>query len=395
MVKTRSLILQPDGSLYVRRDDSMKAVGIIAEYNPFHNGHKYQIEQARQATNADIVIVIMSGNWVQRGQPAIVDKWTRAQMALANGADMVIELPVQCVVQPADIFAKHAVNILASLKCEWLSFGSEHPDINFNQLANLDLKQIKIDQNYTKSYAELIRDALIDSTGEDVSAPNDVLALNYAIANLKNSHQMKLVPIKRNGANHHDHDLNNNGTIASASSIRAAIMDESNQLSQYLPNNTDVDVLKNHVNWEDFWPLLRYKIETSSIDELNHIYQMTEGLEYRLKKYIYDARSFDEFIRLVKSKRYTYARLQRLFVYTLLNWRKSDDLSQEYVRILGFNKSGRAYLNDIKKKIEIPVITKINKELSEAQLNFDVVSGRVYENINHFPQDAGKIPLIY
>ncbi len=373
----------------------MKAVGIIAEYNPFHNGHKYQIEQARQATNADIVIVIMSGNWVQRGQPAIVDKWTRAQMALANGADMVIELPVQCVVQPADIFAKHAVNILASLKCEWLSFGSEHPDINFNQLANLDLKQIKIDQNYTKSYAELIRDALIDSTGEDVSAPNDVLALNYAIANLKNSHQMKLVPIKRNGANHHDHDLNNNGTIASASSIRAAIMDESNQLSQYLPNNTDVDVLKNHVNWEDFWPLLRYKIETSSIDELNHIYQMTEGLEYRLKKYIYDARSFDEFIRLVKSKRYTYARLQRLFVYTLLNWRKSDDLSQEYVRILGFNKSGRAYLNDIKKKIEIPVITKINKELSEAQLNFDVVSGRVYENINHFPQDAGKIPLIY
>ncbi|CAI2591052.1 tRNA(Met) cytidine acetate ligase [Apilactobacillus kunkeei] len=373
----------------------MKAVGIIAEYNPFHNGHKYQIEQARRATNADAVIVIMSGNWVQRGQPAILDKWTRAQMALENGADMVIELPVQCAVQPADIFARHAVNVLANLKCEWLSFGSEHPDINFNKLANIDLKEIIIDQDYTKSYAELIRDALTNETGEDVSAPNDVLALNYAIANLKNNHQMKLVPIKRNGANHHDRDLNNDGSIASASSIRAAIIDNSQELVQYLPDSTDIEAFKNHVDWEDFWPLLKYKIETSSIDELNHIYQMTEGLEYRLKKYIYEAHSFDEFLRLVKSKRYTYARLQRLFVYTLLNWRKSDDLSQEYVRVLGFNKSGRAYLNDIKKQIEIPVITKINKELSGTELNFDVVSGRIYENINHIPQDAGKIPLIY
>ncbi|KOY71173.1 nucleotidyltransferase [Apilactobacillus kunkeei] len=373
----------------------MKAVGIIAEYNPFHNGHKYQIEQARRATNADAVIVIMSGNWVQRGQPAILDKWTRAQMALENGADMVIELPVQCAVQSADIFALHAVNILASLKCEWLSFGSEHPNINFNGLANIDLNETKIDQDYTKSYAELIRDALTNATGEDVSAPNDVLALNYAIANLKNNHQMKLVPIKRNGANHHDHDLNTDVSIASASSIRAAILDNSKELAQYLPDNTDIEVLKKHVAWEDFWPLLKYKIETSSIDELNHIYQMTEGLEYRLKKYIYEAQSFDEFLRLVKSKRYTYARLQRLFVYTLLNWRKSDDLSQEYVRVLGFNKSGRAYLNDIKKQIEMPVITKINKELSESELNFDVVSGRIYENINHIPQDAGKIPLIY
>lgn len=372
----------------------MKAVGIIAEYNPFHNGHKYQINKARQATNADAVIVIMSGNWVQRGQPAILDKWTRTQMALENGADMVIELPVQCAVQTADIFARHAVKILASLKCEWLSFGSEHPNINFNKLSNLDLKETKINHDYTKSYAELIRKALIDVTGEDVSAPNDVLALNYAIANYSNNHQMKLVPIKRNGSSHHDQDLNK-GNIASASSIRAAILDCSKEVFQYIPDNIDTNILKNHVNWEDFWALLKYKIETSSIDELNQIYQMTEGLEYRLKKYIYESRSFDEFLRLVKSKRYTYARLQRLFVYTLLNWRKSDDFNQEYVRVLGFNKIGRTYLNGIKKQMDIPIITKINKELSESQLNFDVVSGRIYENINHFPQDAGKSPLIY
>ncbi|MGQ2282753.1 nucleotidyltransferase [Apilactobacillus kunkeei] len=391
----KSLIQQPDGSLYVRRDDSMKAVGIIAEYNPFHNGHKYQIEQARQATNADAVIVIMSGNWVQRGQPAILDKWDRAQMALENGADMVIELPVQCAVQPADIFASHAVNILAGLKCEWLSFGCEHPDINFNELANVDLKETKIVHDFTKSYAELIREALINATEEDVSAPNDVLALNYAIANRKNDYQMKLVPIKRSGANHHDRNLNNDGSMASASSIRLAILNNSKELFHYIPESTNIELFKNHVDWENFWPLLKYKIETSSIDELNHIYQMTEGLEYRLKKYVYEAQSFDEFLRLVKSKRYTYARLKRLFVYTLLNWRKNDDLCQEYIRVLGFNKNGREYLNKIKKQIEMPIITKINKDLSESELNFDVVSGRIYENINHIPQDAGKIPLIY
>ncbi|CAI2591743.1 tRNA(Met) cytidine acetate ligase [Apilactobacillus kunkeei] len=373
----------------------MKAVGIIAEYNPFHNGHKYQIEQAKQATNADTVIVIMSGNWVQRGQPAIIDKWTRTQMALENGADMVIELPAQCSVQPADIFAKHAVNILANLQCEWLSFGSEHPELDFNRLANIDLRRTVIDQDYTKSYAELIRIAISNATGEDVNAPNDVLALNYAIANLNNNHKMKLVPVKRNGANHHDLGLNDSGNIASASSIRKAIMDNSDSLDKFIPSSSNIDALENHVSWEDFWPLLKYKIETSSIDDLNQIYQMNEGLEYRLKKYIYQSQSFDEFLRLVKSKRYTYSRIKRLFVYTLLNWRKTDELNQEYVRVLGFNKSGRAYLNDIKKDVNIPIITKINKELSENELNFDVVSGRIYENINHLPQDAGKIPLIY
>ena len=392
---TKLLKIQLDGSLYVRRDDSMKAVGIIAEYNPFHNGHKYQIEQAKQATNADTVIVIMSGNWVQRGQPAIIDKWTRTQMALENGADMVIELPAQCSVQPADIFAKHAVNILANLQCEWLSFGSEHPELDFNRLANIDLRRTVINQDYTKSYAELIRIAISNATGEDVNAPNDVLALNYAIANLNNNHKMKLVPVKRNGANHHDLGLNDSGNIASASSIRKAIMDNSDSLDKFIPSSSNIDALENHVSWEDFWPLLKYKIETSSIDDLNQIYQMNEGLEYRLKKYIYQSQSFDEFLRLVKSKRYTYSRIKRLFVYTLLNWRKTDELNQEYVRVLGFNKSGRAYLNDIKKDVNIPIITKINKELSENELNFDVVSGRIYENINHLPQDAGKIPLIY
>lgn len=375
----------------------MKAVGIIAEYNPFHNGHKYQIQQAKQTTGADIVIIVMSGNWVQRGQPAIIDKWQRAEIALNNGADIVIELPVQAAVQAADIFAKKAVEILSKFHCEWLAFGSEHPELDFEELAKKDLSNSNfINNDYKKSYASLIREAIGEATGKNISDPNDVLALNYAIANNKMEHHMKLVPILRKGSNHHDKDLNHDIKMASASSIRDAI--ETNRIDEtadFLPTGYDKTVFNQICSWNDFWSLLKYKVTTSSIDELENIYQMNEGLEYRFKKFIYQANSFDEFISLIKSKRYTYSRLRRLCVYTLLNWKKDDDLGSQYARILAFNKFGNGYLNHIKKDIKLPIITKIDKHLSENELKFDVNAGKIYESINNRKQDVGKHPIIY
>lgn len=374
----------------------LKSVGIIAEYNPFHNGHKYQIDMAKKQTNADLAVVIMSGNWVQRGQPAILDKWTRAQMALKNGADMVIELPIKSAVQPADIFAKHAVNILTELGCNYLSFGSENPNLDFDSLKDLKLDDSNNFKDYSKSYPELIQELIKKKTGQVIDQPNDILALNYYIANRNNNNAMKLVPIKRIESQHHAKELNENSQYTSASSIRSKLINNDlDEISHYIPNMLSDDQLDNVVTWDDFWPLLKYKIITTDVDELSQIYQMSEGLQYRLKKYIVKADSFEEFLDLIKTKRYTYPRLQRLLVYTLLNWKTNDSASKEYVRILGFNKLGRSYLKPVKDNLSIPLVAKVNKNLSENELKLDVTAGRLYGNVHSQEQDFGKVPIIY
>lgn len=373
----------------------LKSVGIIAEYNPFHNGHKYQIDIAKQKTNTDLAIVIMSGNWVQRGQPAILDKWSRAQMALRNGADMVVELPIKAAVQPADIFAQHAVNILTELGCSYLSFGSENPDINFANLQDLDLNDNDSFKDYSKNYPELIQDLIKKQTRQVIDQPNDILALNYYIANHLNEDSMRLVPIKRKESSHHSKQLNEDSQYTSASSIRTKLIDgDIGEISNYMPDSLSKNSLDKIVTWNDFWPLLKYKLITTDVDELSHIYQMNEGLQYRLKKYIVQAESFSQFMNLIKTKRYTYPRLQRLLVYTLLNWKKDDDTNQEYVRVLGFNKRGRLYLKQVKNNLSIPLVAKVNKNLSENELKLDVTAGRLYGSVHSQEQDFGKVPII-
>lgn len=375
----------------------LNAVGIISEYNPFHNGHLYQIKKAKELTHADLCIVVMSGNWVQRGQPASFDKWNRAKMALENDVDLVVELPFQYSVQPASIFAKSAVNILGALQCKWLSFGSENPEMNFSKLATVNLENPEYFKNYEENYTSAIQQLIAEKTGFFINKPNDILAFNYALYNRQLSIPMKLIPVKRKSSNHNDVEIIDSSlNISSATSIRKNINNVS-KIYNVIPKST-LEVIENNqcIDWNTFWKYLKYKILTNSVNELRSIYQMTEGLEYRFKKYIKISNDFDEFLNNLKTKRYTFSRLRRLCVYVLMNFKSIDfENSSEYIRILGFNSVGRKYLKQIKKKTNMIIISNPSKALLEKELKFDYLSGNIYSIESKKNEDLYKVPLIF
>ncbi|MGF7436395.1 nucleotidyltransferase [Lentilactobacillus senioris] len=373
----------------------MKAVAIIAEYNPFHNGHLYQLKAAKEQTGADVVIALLSGNWVQRGEPAAFDKWQRTQLALAGGVDLVVELPFNYAVQPAHLFAEGGVKLAEALHATWLSFGAETPDLDYQKLiANQpDKNQFKqFDQTFATQYS----DYLTKTTGITVNRSNDILFFSYANAKAQQGANIELVPIQRVGSDHQDTNLTT-GAISSASAIRTAIQTSNkSELKKQLPMATyqlidDVQM----VTWKDFWPLLRYELVATPIAELKRIYQMTEGIEYRLKQVANQATSFEEFLRGVKTKRYTYTRIQRLCVYVLMHAYDSEmKIPSDYLRILGFNAVGQAYLNQEKKKLELPLITKVTDDLSKQELALDYRAGMLRQLVTNQQQDFYHHPLI-
>ncbi len=339
----------------------------------------------------------MSGNWVQRGQPASFDKWNRAKMALENDVDLVVELPFQYSVQPASIFAKAAVNILGALQCKWLSFGSESPEINFSKLATVNLENPEYFKNYEENYTSAIQQLIAEKTDFVINKPNDILAFNYALYNRQLSIPMKLIPVKRKNSNHNDVEIIDSSlNISSATSIRKNINNVS-KIYNVIPKST-LEVIENNqcIDWNTFWKYLKYKILTNSVNELRSIYQMTEGLEYRFKKYIKISNDFDEFLNNLKTKRYTFSRLRRLCVYVLMNFKSTDfENSSEYIRILGFNSLGRKYLKQIKKKTNMIIISKPSKALLEKELKFDYLSGNIYSIESKKNEDLYKVPLIF
>ncbi|WP_429970991.1 nucleotidyltransferase [Fructilactobacillus sp. Tb1] len=373
---------------------TLKAVGIITEYDPFHNGHLFQLQSAQAATGADVTVVVMSSNWTQRGEPAIFDKWTRSQMALENGVDLVIELPIQSAVQPASIFADQAVKLVDALKCSWLSFGSEHPEINFNEFKTLEIKTDADEfKNYQESYPETFRKFFLDNHGVNLVSPNDTLGFWYAQAAKKLKSNLELVPIIRRESDHNDNELMQ--TISSGKSIRKAIKSGNSNFTKFMPQSSfNPDELK-PMFWDDFWPYLKYEINQSSLAELHNVYQMSDGLEYLFKKSAIKAQNFAEFIELVKSKRYTYTRLQRLCVYVLFKITQAQiDTSQDNIRILGMTKKGQAYLRQVKKELELPLISKVDKSVFEKEDYLECKSGLLTGMILHKQQDLYRFPVI-
>ncbi|MEJ6400515.1 nucleotidyltransferase [Nicoliella lavandulae] len=374
----------------------LSAVGIIAEYNPFHNGHAYQLQLAKQRTNADVVVAVMSGNWVQRGAPAIVDKWVRTEMALAMGVDLVVELPVFDAVQPADLFARGAVRIVDQLQCDSLAFGCEHADYDFAQLGRIAVDDDQAHfRDYQQPYPALIQAAINEQFGININQPNDILALNYAQAVHQLDSKMQLVPIERVGSRHHDADFN--GALASASAIRKAILSRSIKTVQpYLPAPV-YSLLQNH-NYLDlsaFWSIIRYQLVMTPLDELNQRYQMTEGLEYRLKEAAIKHAKFKEFMSAIKTKRYTYSRLQRLLVYVLLQANQDDFIHHDpYLRVLGFNPTGQQYLNQVKSQIDWPIISKIDQSMLKSVIKTEFNAGMLIQMKNGQYQDLYRHPII-
>lgn len=338
----------------------MHKIGIICEYNPFHNGHLYQIKKIKETYKDSLIIVCLSSCFMQRGEASILNKWDKTRLAIESGVDLVLELPFAFATQYQDIFAKGALTILNHLKIDTLVFGSECDDVEL--LKNLASVQLK-DESYNylvKRYLDLglnyptsLSKALFDITGVKLDKPNDLLALAYVKEIIKNNYDIEPFSIRRT-SDYHNSNLDSD--IVSASTIRKLLKDGVN-VNNYLPYNI-YDYLS-EIDEDKYFALLKYQI-INNIDCLDKFQTVDEGIENRIIKYINMVNSKEELILKVKSKRYTYNKINRMFTHILTNFTKEDakDLEIEYLRVLGFNTRGKNYLNKIKKDIGIPIINK-------------------------------------
>ncbi|PWW27491.1 putative nucleotidyltransferase [Cytobacillus oceanisediminis] len=379
----------------------MNAVGVIVEYNPFHNGHAYHMKQAKQASGAEIVIAAMSGNFLQRGEPALVSKWKRTEMALKAGADIVFELPYQFAAQQADIFASGAVSILEAAGCRSLCFGSESGNMNsFHRTLSFLEKQNDTYQNrvkfhldegcsYPKATSLAFSDIQPESNMVDLSKPNNILGFQYLKAARNQNASLKVLTVARKNAGYHDEQFSSD-SIASATSIRKALFSENGEIEtirQYVPETTYSGLIEykekfgRFHQWEDYWPLLKYRLVHLLPEQLETIYEMEEGLEHRLLAAALQAETFQQFMELIKTKRYTWTRLQRACVHILTNTAKeempSEPSKSTYLRLLGMSKIGREYLNKHKADLPLPLISRVSSRVSDL-LHLDIKASRVY-----------------
>lgn len=365
----------------------MKSVGLIVEYNPFHNGHYYHMQQSIRQTEADVVIAVMSGYFLQRGEPALISKWQRTKMALAGGADLVVELPYAFSTGKAEIFANGAISLLSALKADEVCFGSEEGAIEPFQrtVAFLEKHREPFEEklksflsngySYPKAASLAFETFETDGTIADLSKPNNILGFHYVKALHDQKSSVKASTITRTGAGYHDPDLGDQ-KIASATGIRNTIVSSGEPLENIrsvVPGFT-FDILNESFgrfgafhSWESLFPFLKYRLLTSTPKQLASVYEAEEGLEHRLLQQIKTADSFQSFMKRIKTKRYTWTRLQRLCVHILTNTGKEEMASvienpaATYIRLLGMSGKGRIYLNQIKKDLSLPLISTLSR----------------------------------
>lgn len=380
---------------------NMKSVGIVVEYNPFHNGHAYHVQQAKKISKADVVVAVMSGYFLQRGEPALVSKWTRTNMALKAGVDIVIELPYAFATQKAEVFASGAISLLHALDVDYLCFGSEEGNItSFHELVNFYVKnenaldeaikkEIKKGVSYPKAAANAFH-ALKEEGLLDLSLPNNILGFHYVKALKEKRTSIKAFTVARTKSDYHDPSPKDS-SIASATSIRNEIK-HTNQLhaiQTYVPKTTYAILEKEYasrgqfISWEELFPFLKYRLLTASLEELQMIYEIEEGIESRLVSRVKEATSFQQFIESVKTKRFTWTRLQRMCTHILTNTKKAEMIDAlemkeaSYIRLLGMSPNGQAYLNQMKKHISLPFISKYSKH-HQNLLKLDDAAAQTY-----------------
>lgn len=373
-------------------------LGIIAEYNPFHNGHLYHLLKSKEKAKADYVIAVMGGNFTQRGEPSLVDKWTKAEMALANGADLVIELPTLYSISSAENFAEGSVKLLDSLKLvNTISFGSETEDLNkLNIIANILYKEPKEYKDLLstslksgKSFPKAREEALVKYLNDKsysllLSSPNNILGIEYLKALKKYNSKIKPICIKRKDAGHLT--LEYNGEIASATAIRNLIhKNRINESKTYLtPASFTIlseELKKGHFvkNILRFENIIIYNLRNMSLAEISNLPDVSEGLENLIKKAANSCNTIDEFINIVSSKRYTETRIRRILLYSLLKITKKDmAISKKtlpYIRVLGFNTRGKHLVSKIaKSNPKLNIITSVKKfENSNTNKNLKIM----------------------
>lgn len=337
----------------------MKITGVVAEYNPFHSGHEYQLKMAKKLSGCDCLAVVMSGNYVQRGEPAIIDKFKRAEAAIYGGADIVIELPMPFSCQNAEMFAFAAIKELNKLHIDSISFGCENDNAKLlEKIASIQLSQkynIYIKEEIKKglSYPNAMSNALKTVLGNEalaVYSPNNVLAVEYIKSSIKLNLSLEYYPVKRLGMNHNDTEIS--GIFHSATAIRKSIMEgsydninlteKSNQMiEKFYKEHKKYNTLNNYLDY------LYYKI-ISTMD-LDKIFEIKEGLNNKIISQVYKHENIDDFIMSIKSKRYTYSKLRRSLLNILLGIKTVDIINimstnsdyADYVKVLAFNNTGR------------------------------------------------------
>ena len=361
-------------------------LGIIAEYNPFHNGHLYQIEEAKKQTGAEYVVAIISGNYTQRGNSSLVNKWIKAQMAIENGVDIVLELPTIYSVSSAENFAEGAIKILDSLKIvDTLCFGAETDDFAaLNNIANVLYNEPKeysaiLNHELGKglSYPKARENALmmylndIKRYANIMSGSNNILGIEYLKALKRLKSEMKPFSVQRKKVYYNDEKIIDE--FASSTAIRKLVATEQyDDLRKVMPRNSYM-LLKEEIRKGNYvLDLVKYEkeilynVRKMTIKEIAEIPDVTEGLENLIKNAANSCNSLIDFVNIVKSKRYTQTRIQRILVYILLGITKKDMANSKkvipYARVLGFNARGKEMLSDICNiNPRIQMITSVKK----------------------------------
>ncbi len=393
----------------------MKVVGLITEYNPFHNGHFYHIKEARKETGADYCVVVMSGNYVQRGAPAFLDKYTRTQMALACGADLVLELPVSFASSSAEYFSMGAVSLLNGIGVvDSLCFGSECGSISLLEEASKILETepplfktklneaLKEGRTFPQARMEALLPFMPDKDASFLVSPNNILGMEYikAIHTL----QSPIIPstIKRVSAGYHKEDLNEgkDSVISSATAIRKALKEGIglSALMQHVPSEA-YPFLKD--SYEKTWPvteddfslLLQYKLMTENNKSLTKYLDVTPDLANRIAGLNRPGMTFLEAAKEMKSRQWTMTRINRSLLHIVLNITedsmklyKAEGYAQ-YARILGIRKSSSPLLRAMAKKSKLPLITKVGgtadklEETAQKMLKEDLFAAALYNEV--------------
>lgn len=345
-----------------------KIIGIIAEYNPFHLGHIYQINEIKKLYPKSTIIAIISPSFTQRGDISIINKYNKTTICLENNIDLVVELPYPYATQSSDIFAKGAIEILNKLNINTLVFGSESNDLEtLKKLANISNNDtnyhLKVKEYLSKgyNYPTAMSKALFDITNINISTPNDLLALSYLKVINKYNYPIDPISIKR--TNDYHATYLDDSKIVNATLIRK-LYNNNQDISSYIANNSLNKLIK--IDYSNLYSLLKLQI-INNINNLSTYQTVEEGIENRIKKYIYKSNTWEELVNNIKTKRYTYNRINRMLIHILNSYKKSDNdnINIDYIRILGFNNKGRKHLNNIKKKLDIKLISNYKPNISK------------------------------
>ena len=362
----------------------MKIIGIVTEYNPFHNGHLYQINKIKEMFPDSLIVIAMSSHYTQRGEISIMNKWNKTKIALDNNVDIILELPFIFTNQSADTFAYAGLKLLNEMKIDTLIFGSETADkellykaskvqISNKEFDDLVKQYIDNGENYPTSLWK----ATTNLTGIDIKGSNDILAISYIKEIIKNNYNIDFLPIKRTNE---FKSLEENDSILSAFAIRERLRNMENvegytpyELNKYIEN----------IDYDKLFNILKYKIIAEK-DELTKYNLVDEGIEKRLYESALKSSMLEDLIENTKTKRFTYNRINRILINIFTNFTKEKAAQfkeLKYIRVLGLSKNGKDYLNQIKKDIDLPLYTKFERnKMLEEELNVTTLYDLITNN---------------